>query len=73
MTICAKFDGRQVRDCTRGLQNCPCLFEKMQEALRVIAYPRRGTEEEDMSAEDIVRFVEQNFTRKELGMDSSDD
>ena len=69
MTICAKFDGRQVRDCTRGINNCPCLFEQMQEALANIAYPRRGSPEEDMSAEEIVRYVEQNFSRKQLGIE----
>ena len=69
MTICAKFDGRQVKDCTRGLKNCPCLFEKMQEALRIIGYPRRGTEEENMGIEDIAKFIYDNFTKKELGMD----
>lgn len=69
MTICAKFDGRQVRDCTRGLQNCPCLFEKMQEALAVIGFPRRGTEEEDMDRFAMAEYVQKNFTRKELGID----
>jgi len=69
MTVCAKFDGRQVRDCTRGLQNCPCLLEKMQEVLRVIAYPKRGTFEEEMDLAEIVEFVNQNFTRKELGIE----
>lgn len=69
MTICAKFDGRQVRDCTRGLHNRPCLFEKMQEALAVIGFPRRGTEEEDMDRYAMAKYVQDNFTRKELGID----
>lgn len=69
MTICAKFDGRQVRECTRGLTNCPCLFEKMQEALAVIGFPRRGTEEEDMDRYDMAKYVQDNFTRKELGIE----
>lgn len=69
MTICAKFDGRQVRECTRGLTNCPCLFEKMQEVLAIIAFPRRGTEEEDMDRFDIAKLVQDNFSRKELGIE----
>lgn len=69
MTICAKFDGRQVRDCTRGVKNCPCLFEKMQEALATIGYPKRGTPEEDMDAAEMGRYVEQNFSRKELSIE----
>ena len=69
MTICAKFDGRQVRDCTRGVNNCPCLFEKMQEALSAIGFPARGTDEENWDIGDISKFVQQNFTRKELGIE----
>lgn len=69
MTICAKFDGRQVRDCTRGLQNCPCLLEKMQEVLAIIGFPRRGTEEEDMDRLEIAKLVQDNFSRKELGIE----
>lgn len=69
MTICAKFDGRQVRDCTRGLQNCPCLFEKMQEVLKIIGFPRRGTEEEDMDRYAMAKLIQDNFTRKELGIE----
>ena len=69
MTICAKFDGRQVRDCTRGIQNCPCLLEKMQEVLAVIGFPRRGTDEENMDSHDMANYVQQNFTRKELGIE----
>jgi len=69
MTICAKFDGRQVSECTRGVENCPCLREKMQEALAVIGYPRRGTLEEHMDAVAIGEYVQQNFSRKELGIE----
>lgn len=69
MTICAKFDGRQVRDCTRGLQNCPCLLEKMQEVLAIIGFPRRGTEEEDMDRLEMAKLVQENFSRKELGIE----
>lgn len=69
MTICAKFDGRQVRDCTRGLNNCPCLLAKMQEALAAIGYPRRGTPEEDMDGQEMANYVQQNFSRKELGIE----
>jgi hypothetical protein len=69
MTICAKFDGRQVRDCTRGIKNCPCLLEKMQEALAMIGFPKRGTEEENLDDQDMANYVQQNFSRKELGIE----
>ena len=69
MTICAKFDGRQVRECTRGLQNCPCLFEKMQEVLANIGYPRRGDVWEDVDRFEMGKYVNENFTRKELGIE----
>ena len=69
MTICAKFDGRQVRDCTRGEQNCPCLLEKMQEVLAIIGFPKRVTEEEDMDRFEMAKLVQDNFTRKELGIE----
>lgn len=69
MTICAKFDGRQVRDCTRGEKNCPCLLEKMQEVLAAIGFPRRGTEEEGMDGQQMAEYVQQNFSRKELGIE----
>ena len=69
MTICAKFDGRQVRDCTRGVKNCPCLLEKMQEVLAIVGFPRRGTEEEDMDRYDLAKLVQDNFSRKELGIE----
>jgi hypothetical protein len=69
MTICAKFDGRQVRDCTRGEQNCPCLLEKMREVLQVVGYPRRGTWEETADRYELGQLVVQNFSRKELGID----
>ena len=32
MTICAKFDGRSVRECTRGLNNCSCALDLLKEA-----------------------------------------
>ena len=69
MTICAKFDARQVRECTRGLQNCPCLLEKMQEVLATIGFPRRGTAEEDMDRFAMAKLVQDNFSRKELGIE----
>ena len=69
MTICAKFDGRQVRDCTRGIKNCPCLFEKMQEILANIGYPRRGDVWEDVDRFEMGKYVCDNFSRKELGID----
>lgn len=69
MTICAKFDGRQVSDCTRGVKNCPCLLEKMQEVLAIVGFPRRGTDEEDMDRYDLAKLVQDNFTRKELGIE----
>lgn len=69
MVMCAKFDGRQVGECTRGVKNCPCLLEKMQEVLAVIGFPRRGTEEEDMDLFEIAKLVQQNFSRKELGIE----
>lgn len=69
MTICAKFDGRQVRDCTCEVQNCQCLLEKMQEALATIGYPRRGTAEEHWDESEIANYVQQNFSRKELGIE----
>ena len=69
MTICAKFDGRQVRDCTRGVKNCPCLLEKMQEALASIGFPARGTDEENMDGQDMANYVQQNFSREELGIE----
>ena len=69
MTICAKFDGRQVRDCTRGVKNCPCLLEKMQEALAAIGFPARGTDEENMDGQDMANYVQQNFSREELGIE----
>lgn len=41
---------------------------KMKEVLRVIAYPRRGTEEETMFTyvEDIYRYIESNFSLEDL-------
>lgn len=41
---------------------------KMKEILRVIAYPRRGTEEETdyTFAEDVARYIQSNFTLQEL-------
>ncbi len=38
MTICAKFDGRKISDCTRGETNCPCLAEKRRydEGMRIL-------------------------------------
>lgn len=68
MAICAVFDGRQVRDCTRGLQNCPCLLEKMQEVLATIGFPKRGTDEESMDQFEMAKLVQANFSRKELGI-----
>jgi hypothetical protein len=41
----------------------------MQEALRVIGYPKRGTEEENMDLDAIAKYVQQNFTRLELGIE----
>ena len=32
MTICAKFYGRSVRECTRGLSSCPCALDLLKEA-----------------------------------------
>ena len=39
---------------------------KMAEALQVIAYPRRGTEEENMDIEDIINYIHTNFSREDL-------
>ncbi len=69
MTICAKFNGRQVRDCTRGVKNCPCLFEQMQEALAMIAFPRRGSYEEQWDLIDVTNYIQANFDRKQLGIE----
>lgn len=69
MVMCAKFDGRQVRDCTRGVKNCPCLLEKMQEVLSAIGFPKRGSWEEEMDSEDMAKYVQDNFSRKELGIE----
>lgn len=33
MALCAKFDGRRIQDCTRGLMNCPCALELLHESL----------------------------------------
>lgn len=68
MSQCAKYAGKQVRECTRGNKNCPCLFEQMQECLSVIAYPRRGTEEESMFADryDVAKYIQDNFSLKQL-------
>lgn len=43
-------------------------YDKMKEALRVIAYPKRGTwEERDMiTAQDCAEYVMKNFTLDEL-------
>ena len=43
-------------------------MEKMKEILRVIAYPRRGTEEETdyTFAEDVARYIQSNFTLQDL-------
>ena len=69
MVMCAKFDGRQVRDCTRGEKNCPCLLEQMQEILSNIGFPRRGTWEEAMDGDDMAKLVRSNFSRKQLGIE----
>lgn len=69
MTICAQFDGRQIKECTRGLQNCPCLREKMQEVLAIIGFPKRGTWEENLDRFEMAKLVQQHFSRKELGIE----
>jgi hypothetical protein len=38
----------------------------MEEALRVIGYPRRETEEESMDLDDIAKYVQDNFSFDEL-------
>ena len=66
MSQCAKFAGKQVRDCTRGAKNCLCLVEQMAELLLVIAYPRRGTDEEDMDRAQLAKMIQDNISLSTL-------
>lgn len=51
MVMCARFDGRSIKECTRGLQGCICARELIDIAAQ-IAYPRRGTDEERKTLQD---------------------
>jgi hypothetical protein len=51
MTICARFDGRPIKECTRGVSGCLCARELIDIAER-IAYPRRGSDDENATLQD---------------------
>lgn len=101
MVACAKFLGRVVDTCTRGVDLCVCAQEekrtgckngecihasdcsihngesaapcdceagigKMRELLRVIAYPRRGTNEENMDIYAASEMIQKVFSSSDL-------
>jgi hypothetical protein len=41
--------------------------DRFKDLLRQIAYPRRGSEEENMDIFDAVKLIRSNFTAEELG------
>ena len=43
--------------------------EKMKEVLSNIAYPMRGTEFEDMDFDDVLEFIQSNFSTDDLEWD----
>lgn len=49
-----------------ALQDAKKDILKMAEALRVIGYPCRGTEEESMDLDAIAKYVQANFSLDEL-------
>ena len=59
MTICARYDGRRIKDCTRGLQGCLCAQELIDICER-IAYPRRGSRDEDASIQEFADEIIMN-------------
>jgi hypothetical protein len=71
MTICAQFDGREIKDCTRGTA-CVCKREmtaenvKFREILRMIAYPRRGTAEETYTIFDVAALIQASYSNDDL-------
>lgn len=65
MTICARFDGRQVRECTRGIA-CICLIEQMADLLAQIAYPRRGSDDDIGNLDDAATLIQSNVSLAQL-------
>jgi hypothetical protein len=59
MTICARFDGRRIKDCTRGLSGCLCARDLLDIALR-IAYPKRGSADEAATLQDFADKIRKN-------------
>lgn len=49
-----------------ALQDAKADILRMAEALTVIGYPRRGTEEEQMDLDDIAKYVQANFSMADL-------
>jgi len=59
MTICARNDGRPIKDCTRGIQGCICAREILEIAGR-IAYPARESADEEMTLQDFADEIRAN-------------
>jgi hypothetical protein len=44
------------------------LLQRMRTALAMIAYPRRGTNEESFDIQAVANIIRTNFSREELGI-----
>ena len=59
MTICARADGRKIKECTRGLTGCICAHEILNIAGR-LAYPKRCSEDELKPAHEFAEEIQKN-------------